>query len=144
MIPLVNLSTRHSPGNVKWEGYEDTGLVPNWPRLIKEKPYFPCVVGDFHLLSTSHKQGSKAQTASVNISHLMVMKRVSPLNVSHSVTSYSVRPCGLWPARLLCPWDSPRKNTGAGCHALLQGVFPTQRSNLGLPHCRQILYHLNH
>ena len=34
------------------------------------------------------------------------------------------------PARLLCPRDSPGKNTGVGCHALLQGIFPTQGSNL--------------
>ena len=40
--------------------------------------------------------------------------------------------------------DSPGKNTGVGCHALLQGIFPTQRLNPGLPHCRQILYHLSH
>ena len=40
--------------------------------------------------------------------------------------------------------DSPGKNTGVGCHALLQGIFPTQRSNPGLLHCRQILYHMNH
>ena len=40
--------------------------------------------------------------------------------------------------------DSPGKNTGAGCHAPLQGIFPTQRSNPGLPHCRRILYRLNH
>ena len=40
--------------------------------------------------------------------------------------------------------DSPVKNTGEGCHALLQGIFPTQGLNLGLPHCRQILYHLSH
>ena len=39
---------------------------------------------------------------------------------------------------------SPGKNTGVGYHFLLQGVFPTQGSNLGLPHCRQILYHLSH
>ena len=38
--------------------------------------------------------------------------------------------------------DSPGKNTGVGCHALLQGIFPIQGSNLGLSHCRQILYHL--
>ena len=38
------------------------------------------------------------------------------------------------------PWDSPGKNTGAGCHSLLQGIFPIQGSNLGLLHCRQILY----
>ena len=40
--------------------------------------------------------------------------------------------------------DSPGKNTGVGCHSLLQGIFPTQGSNLGLLHCRQILYHLSH
>ena len=38
--------------------------------------------------------------------------------------------------------DSPGKNTGVGCHALLQGIFPTQGSNSGLPHCRWILYSL--
>ena len=36
------------------------------------------------------------------------------------------------------------KNTGVGCHALLQGIFPTQGLNSGLPHCRRILYHLSH
>ena len=38
--------------------------------------------------------------------------------------------------------DSPSQNTGVGCHALLQGIFPTQGANPGLPHWRQILYHL--
>ena len=41
-------------------------------------------------------------------------------------------------------WNSPGKNTGVGCHSLLQGIFPTQVSNPGLLHCRQILYHLSH
>ena len=40
--------------------------------------------------------------------------------------------------------DSPGKNTGVGCHALLQGIFPTQGSNPGHPHCRWILYRLSH
>ena len=40
--------------------------------------------------------------------------------------------------------DSPGKNTGVGCHALLQGIFSTQRSNPGLLHCRWIFYHLSH
>ena len=44
----------------------------------------------------------------------------------------------------LCPWDFPGKNTRMGCHFLLQGIFPTQRSNPYLLHCRQILYHLIH
>ena len=38
-------------------------------------------------------------------------------------------------------WNSPGWYTGVGIHSLLQGIFPTQGSNLGLPHCRQILYH---
>ena len=40
--------------------------------------------------------------------------------------------------------DSPGKDTRVGCHVLLQGIFPTQGSNPGLPHCQQILYHLSH
>ena len=36
----------------------------------------------------------------------------------------SLRPYGLYPARLLCPRDSPGKNAGVGCHSLLQGIFP--------------------
>ena len=51
----------------------------------------------------------------------------------------------LWnPAKLLCPWNSLGKNTTMGIHSLLQGIFPTPWSNLGLLHCRQILYHLSH
>ena len=46
--------------------------------------------------------------------------------------------------RLLCPWDFPCKNPGVGCHSILQGIFLTQVSNLGLLHCRQVLYHLSH
>ena len=41
-------------------------------------------------------------------------------------------------------YGPPGKNTGVGCHALLQGSFLTHGSNLGLLHCRQILYHLSH
>ena len=55
----------------------------------------------------------------------------------------SLRPHGLLPTRLLCPWDFPGKNTGVRCHSLLQGIFMTQGSNLGLLHCRQILYWLS-
>ena len=64
--------------------------------------------------------------------------------VSHSVMSNSLWSHGLQPARLLCPWDSPGKHTGVGCHFLLQSIFPTQESNPGLLHHRQILYRLSH
>ena len=56
----------------------------------------------------------------------------------------SLRPHRLRPTRLLCPWGLPGKDTGVGCHFLLQRIFPTQGLNLGLLHCRQILYRLSY
>ena len=64
--------------------------------------------------------------------------------VSRSVVSSSWQPHGLQPARPLCPWDSPSKNTGVGCHSLRQGIFPTQGPNLALLYCRWILHCLSH
>ena len=52
--------------------------------------------------------------------------------------SDSLQPCGLY-----SPWNSPGQNTGVGSLSLLQRIFPTQGSNPGLPHCRQILYQLS-
>ena len=59
---------------------------------------------------------------------------------SRSVMSDSLQPHGLYPARLLCPWNSPDKSTGVSSHSLLQGIFQTQGSNPGFLHCRQILF----
>ena len=56
---------------------------------------------------------------------------------SHSVVSDSLWPHGH-------PWNSPGQNTGLGSLSLLQGIFPTQGSNPGLPHFRWILYQLSH
>jgi len=50
----------------------------------------------------------------------------------------------LQPHGLYRPWNSPGQNSGVGSCSLLQGIFPTQGSNPGLPHCRQILYQLSH
>ena len=58
---------------------------------------------------------------------------------SRSVVSDSWQPHGLY-----SPWNSPGQNTGVGSCFLLQGIFPTQGSNPGLPHCRWILYHQSH
>ena len=46
--------------------------------------------------------------------------------------------------RLLCPWNSPGKNTGVGCQSLLQRIFPSQGLSPSLLHCRQILHLLSH
>ena len=50
----------------------------------------------------------------------------------------------LWPHGLYSPWDSLDQNTGVGSLSLLQGIFPSQGSNPGLPYCREILYQLSH
>ena len=68
-----------------------------------------------------------------------------PCAVMYLVTqSESCDPMDCSPPGSSVPGDSPGKKTGVGCHALLQGIFPTQGSNPGLPHCRWILYHLSH
>ena len=58
---------------------------------------------------------------------------------SHSVMSNSLQPYGLY-----SPWGSPGQTTSAGSLSLLQGIFPTQGSNPGLLHCRQILHRVSH
>ena len=58
---------------------------------------------------------------------------------SRSIVSDSSPSCGL-----CSPWNSPGQNTGVGSLSHLQGIFPTQGSYSGLPHCRQILYQLSH
>ena len=63
--------------------------------------------------------------------------------VNRSVVSNCLQPHGLQPARFPCPWHFPGKNTRVACHFLLQEIFPTQGSNPGLPHCRQILLPLS-
>ena len=49
-----------------------------------------------------------------------------------------------WPHGLYSPWNSPDQNTGVSSLSLLQGIFPAQGSNSGLPHYRRILYQLSH
>ena len=101
--------------------------------------YLPELVGDMNLMLRF-----------VPIESMMPANRVIlccpllPLSVGHSVMSDSLQPHGLQPTRLLHPWDSPGKNTGVGCHFLLQGIFPTQGLNPGLLYCRQILYQLSY
>ena len=58
--------------------------------------------------------------------------------------SNSAQPHRRQPTRLQRPWDSPGKNTGVGCYALLQGILPTQGLKPVLLHCRWILHCLSH
>ena len=67
----------------------------------------------------------------------------SPHYLAQFAFKYWVLPWD-FPWDYLCPWGFPGKNTGVGCHFLLQGIVPTLGSNPGLLHCKWILYCLSH
>ena len=98
----------------------------------------------WYIESTQSMQGTVSMSQSLSEISELSDDCVHVCMFSHSVVSDSLQHHGLQPARLLCPWDFSGKNTGVGCHFLLQGIFPTQGSNLGFLHCRHILYHLSH
>ena len=71
----------------------------------------------------------------------------NPVECCEKSESHSVMSDSLWPQGLYRPWNSPGHNgesTGVDSLSLLQGIFPTQKSNPCLPHCRQILYQQSH
>ena len=83
-----------------------------------------------------HYQNAPCLNIKIENSDICIMAGVSG--------SLAVIPFSLWPHGLYSPWNSPGQNTGVGSLSLLKGIFPTQVSNPGLPHCRQILYQLSH
>ena len=74
-----------------------------------------------------------------NRKHTCTQKTHWSESESRSVVSNSLQPHGLY-----SPWNFPGQNTGVGSLSLLQGIFPTQRSNPDLPHCRWILNQLSY
>ena len=68
----------------------------------------------------------------------------NPSLINKESESHSVMSNSLWPHGLYSPWNFPGQNTGVSSLCLLQGIFPTQGSNPGLPRCRWILYQLSH
>ena len=81
----------------------------------------------------------KVSRAECYILLYLLVWQVKNENESQWVVSDSLQRCGLYN-----PWNSPGQNTGMGSLSLLQGIFPTQGSNPGLPHCWWILYQLSH
>ena len=80
-------------------------------------------------------QDTPCPLPSLELSHHLIPGVSAGQTASCEVTalvSDSLRPRGLQPTKLLCPWDSPGKNTGVGCLAFLQGIFPTQGWNPGM------------
>ena len=115
--------------------------------FLKNSYYWTIFFYIWHLVKQNLADGEKPsiwnstaifksdQETNFNV-HLVQIQKGSE---SHSVASDSLRPHGLYG-----PWNSPGQNTGVGSLSLLQGIFPTQGSYPGLPHCRQILYQLSH
>ena len=84
---------------------------------IVQKPFFHCKIG-----RQQRKEGRTAYDLVRVCVHAKSLQSCPPLFL----------PYGPQPNSLLCPWDSPGKNTGVDCHALLQGILPTQGLNLHL------------
>ena len=86
-----------------------------------------------------HPWNSPGKNTRVGCHFLLQFRKVKSESESRSVLSNSLQP-----HRLYSPWNSPGLNTGVGSHSLLQRIFPTQESNPGLLHCRQVLHQLSH
>ena len=83
------------------------------------------------------KQKASSLKRSIKLTNFQPQWRRKKESESRSVLSSSLRPYS--------PWNSPDQNNWSGCSlSLLQGIFSTQGSNSGLPHCRWILYQLSH
>ena len=108
----------------------------SWPRDQTHISCASCIAGGFFTTEPLEKH---------LIIHTLILKHIKcarhfwALSESWSVVSNSLLPYGLYR-----PWNSPGQNTGVGSLSLLQGILPTQGSNPGLPHCRQIFYQLSH
>ena len=111
--------------------FRDADSIPGWGR--------PSGGGHSNSLQYSCQENPCGQRSLGNYSPCAMF---SVSVVSHSLQPHG--PHGLQSTRLLCPWDSAGKNTGVGCHALHQGIFPSQGSSPGLLHWRCILYGLSH
>ena len=79
-----------------------------------------------HPCPTSHPGQGRVSVILISISCVCVCVSVYPHPFSYSAVSDSLRPHGLCPTSLLCPWHFPGKNTGLGCHFLPQRIFPSQ------------------
>ena len=133
-------------GMVTWETCgRNLRLRPKYPFLWVLVPAMHSQVrSTFHTLAHSSSQPLSGvdhiTTLIVQLEKLRLSERTCVCVCARVVSCANSLPSHrLWPTRLLCQWDFPGKNTGVGCHALLQEIFLTQGSQSG-PHRRQILY----
>ena len=104
--------------------------------FFKVKPYF---FSTMLIVRNLKNVGSEQQSNNVVCGKSGSQSQKAFLCESCSFVSDYLRPHGLY-----SPWNSPGQNTGVCLLYLLQGIFPTQGLNPGLPRCRWILYQLSH
>ena len=145
-IPPGCLDRSQGNGNVRNRSYP---FQTAHPRGLSSTGY-PCALKAFHLSKTPHTNTSPPHSGgsipSPNSSWSPLpwdgpfelekgMQNDTPMKVKDCQWCQTLcRP--MEPTRLLRPWDSPGKNTGVGCHSLLQGIFLTQGLNPGFLNCR--------
>ena len=116
---------------------------PAWmqPSGARDRVSSPWVLGSLRFQGIKPTQRLRAK--------VKVTESILQLTVGHIKGKCESESCSLLsdflrPPGESSPWDSPGENTGVGSCSLLQGIFPTQGSNLGLVHCRQIVYQLSY
>ena len=130
LLPLPSVTTTNLPSQTPSRELCRASLQSNHkelPKTFLPRPHFP-----LH----GRRGFSKQQANSGNRSSSVCLVAQSSLTLCN--------PMDCSPPGIPVHGDSPGKNIAEGCHAHLQGIFPTQGGNPGLPHCRQILFPVNH
>ena len=112
--------------------------------LSKQSPL--SMISSSHRFLTTHnsdlrKTNKNLQIHSRSLNHSTVHGHLTKDSFSFFLSFLTVLVAKLCSTLFLCPWDSPGKNTGVGCRFFLQGIFPTQGSNLSLLHLQEDSYH---
>ena len=128
---------------LEWVAFLSPGDLP-WHRDWTVSLALPTVPGRFFLPLAPPRKPIHYPISSPKSVLISCMQACM---LSHFSRVWVLWPYGPWSARLLCPWDSPGKNSGVGGHVLLQGIFLIQ--GLNLPSCvcsidKQVLYHYHH
>ena len=112
-------------------------MLFQWQKIMKATEWSLPTTNSTYLSNSNSTLTSQELLIKINLSLFHAAIYLCVYMLSHSVVSDSLQSHGPQFTRLLCSWDSPGKNTGVGCHFLLQRIFLTQGSN---PHLLSFLH----